>query len=65
MSRIRYLAESFFGKIWRFHKYYPLVTIICAKPIVDIEDVIVVFIIVPVVVRGFARFCQDPPWVMR
>ena len=39
-------------------------TIVGAQPVVDVEDVVVVFVIVSVVVCRLARFCQHPPWVV-
>lgn len=44
---------------------HSLVTIIGAQPVIDVEDVVVVFVIVSVVVRRFAGFCQHSPWVVR
>lgn len=46
------------------YRQHSLMTIIGAQPIVDIEDVVVVFVIVTVVVRGLAGFCQHSPWVV-
>ena len=42
-----------------------LVSFLSPQPVVHIEDVIVVLIIVPLVMRRLARFCEDSPWVMR
>ena len=34
------------------------------QPVVYVEDVVVVLIIVPFVMRWLARLCEDSPWVM-
>jgi len=43
---------------------YSLMAIVGPQPVVDVEDVIVILVIVSVVVRGFAGFCQHSPWVV-
>ena len=40
-------------------------SLLSPQPVVDIEDVIVVFVIIPFVVRRLARLCEYSPWVMR
>lgn len=41
-----------------------LVTIVSAQPVIDVENVVVIFVIIPVVVRRFTGFCQYSPWVV-
>ena len=38
--------------------------IVGAQPVVDVEDVVVVFVIVTIVVRRLAGFCQHSPWIV-
>ena len=42
-----------------------LVAFVRAKPVVDVEDIVVIFVVVAVVVRGFARLCQHAAGVER
>ena len=37
--------------------------VIRAKPVVHIEDVIIVFVVVPIVVYRLARLREHPTWV--
>lgn len=41
-----------------------LMTLFCAQPIVDIENVIVILVVIAFVVRRFARFCQHTPGIV-
>jgi len=41
------------------------VSFLSPQPVVYIEDVVVVLIIVPFVMRRLARLCEYSPWVMR
>ena len=43
---------------------YSLMTIVGAQPVVDVENVVVVLVIVAIVMRGLAGFCQNSSWVM-
>ena len=62
---MRYLVERLLSsERSKRHRHYALVTIVCAEPVIDIEDVVIVFVIVSVVVRRLARFCQHSPWVV-
>ena len=45
-------------------RQYSLLAILTTEPVVDIEDVVVVFVIVSIVMNRLARFCQHPPWVV-
>ena len=49
------------------HAYmeHALVTVVSSQPIVDIEDIVVIVIVVPVVVCGLAWLGQHAPGVMR
>jgi hypothetical protein len=47
------------------HRRYSLMTVIGTQPIVDVEDVVVVFVIVTVVVRRLAGFRKNSPWIVR
>ena len=42
-----------------------LVSLLCPQPIIDIKDVVIILIVITFVVRRLARFCENPPWVMR
>lgn len=44
---------------------HALVPIISSQPIVDVEDVVVIVIVVPVIVGRFARLGKHAPGVMR
>jgi hypothetical protein len=41
-----------------------LAAVIGTKPVVDVEDIVIVIIIVPVVVGGLAGLCEDPAGVV-
>lgn len=33
--------------------------------VIDVENIIAIFIVIPVILHTFARFCQYPTWVSR
>ena len=42
-----------------------LVAFVRPKPVVDVEDIVVIFVVIAVVVCGFARLCQHAAGVER
>ena len=40
-------------------------TIVCPQPIVDVENVIIILVVIPIIVLRLARFGQHTPGVVR
>ena len=34
-----------------------------AKQVIDVEDIIVVIVVIPIIMGRLARFGQNPPWI--
>ena len=62
-SRIRYL-EHVQGDPETEQYNNGLVSFFSPQPVIHIEDVVVVLIVVPFVVRRLARLCEHSSWVM-
>lgn len=46
-------------------RLHALVSFLSPQPIIDVQDVVVIIIIVPVVVRRLTRFSKNSPGIMR
>lgn len=69
-SRMRYLLlDAALGMrntdTQQIAEIHVLVALLCPKPVVDVQDVVIIFIVITVVVSGLTRLCQHPPRIER
>ena len=59
MSRIKYLVSINEQTSKEGFRSYVLVTIIAAKPIIDIQNVVVVLVVISIIMSRFTRFGEN------
>ena len=64
MSRIKYLFGTVSSEDKTINQINVLVPVFGTQPVIHIQDVVIIFIIVTLIMSRFTGFRQHPSWIM-